>query len=83
MVIARYTADAWRGRIYSVRFFLSFVSSGLAVSLIAALHGRGGFGLVLGVTTVCAVVFALATIGVALVANRIEAVHSRRVQPAE
>ena len=83
VVIARYTADAWRGRIYSVRFFLSFVSSGLAVSLIAALHGRGGFGLVLGVTTVCAVVFALATIGVALVANRIEAVHSRRVQPAE
>jgi MFS family permease len=83
VVIARYTADAWRGRIYSVRFFLSFVSSGLAVSLIAALHGRGGFGLVLGVTTVSAVVFAFATIGVALVANRIEAVHSRRVQPAE
>ena len=83
VVIARYTADAWRGRIYSVRFFLSFVSSGIAVSLIAALHGRGGFGLVLGVTTVCAVVFAFATIGVALVANRIEAVHSRRVQPAE
>lgn len=83
VVIARYTADAWRGRIYSVRFFLSFVSSGLAVSLIAALHGRGGFGLVLAVTTVCAVVFAFATIGVALVANRIEAAHSRQVQPAE
>lgn len=83
VVIARYTADAWRGRIYSVRFFLSFLSSGLAVVLIAALHGRGGFGLVLGVTTAFAAVFAVATIGVALVANRIEAVHSRRVQPAE
>lgn len=83
VVIARYTADAWRGRIYSVRFFLSFLSSGLAVVLIAALHGRAGFGLVLGVTTAFAAVFAVATIGVALVANRIEAVHSRRVQPAE
>jgi MFS family permease len=83
VVIARYTADAWRGRIYSVRFFLSFVSSGLAVALIAALHGRGGFGLVLALTTACAVVFALATVGVALVANRIEAAHSRQVQPAE
>ena len=51
--------------------------------LIAALHGRGGFGLVLAVTTAFAVVFAVSTIGVALVANRIEAVHSRRVQPAE
>src|ERR1700674_246939 len=83
VVIARYTADAWRGRIYSVRFFLSFISSGIAISLIAALHGRGGFGLVLAVTTAFAVVFAVSTIGVALVANRIEAVHSRRVQPAE
>ena len=24
MVIARYTADAWRGRVYAVRYFLSF-----------------------------------------------------------
>ena len=36
LVIARYTADAWRGRVYAVRYFLSFVVSGAAVSMIAA-----------------------------------------------
>src|SRR5262249_61091481 len=30
VVIARYTADAWRGRVYAVRYFLTFVSSGAA-----------------------------------------------------
>ena len=35
MVMARYTADAWRGRVYAVRYFLTFVSSGAAVSIIA------------------------------------------------
>jgi predicted MFS family arabinose efflux permease len=47
IVVARYTADAWRGRIYAVRYFLTFVSSGVAVAAIAFLHGRGGFDLVL------------------------------------
>src|SRR6516225_4444554 len=47
LVIARYTADAWRGRVYAVRYFLSFAVSGAAVSIIAFLHSRGGFGLVL------------------------------------
>jgi MFS family permease len=32
LVIARYTADAWRGRIFAVRYFLTFVASGAAVS---------------------------------------------------
>src|SRR6266568_5193314 len=31
LVIARYTADRWRGRFYAVRYFLIFVSSGAAV----------------------------------------------------
>ena len=26
MVLARYTADAWRGRVYAVRYFLLFIS---------------------------------------------------------
>ena len=52
MVIARYTADAWRGRVYAVRYFLTFLVSGAAVSLIALLHSRGGFDLVLAVTAV-------------------------------
>lgn len=82
VVIARYTADAWRGRIYSVRFFLAFISSGAAIGLIAALHGRGGFFLVLGVTAVCAIIFLAATMVVAMLAGRAEA-GARRVQPAE
>ncbi len=82
VVIARYTADAWRGRIYAVRFFLAFISSGLAVSLIAALHGHGGFGLVLAVTAACAAIFAASTIAIAILAGRVEA-GVRGVQPAE
>ena len=47
LVIARYTADAWRGRVYAVRYFLTFVISGAAVSMIACCYSRGGFDLVL------------------------------------
>ena len=82
VVIARYTADAWRGRIYAVRFFLAFVSSGLAVSMIAALHGKGGFGLVLSVTTPFAATFALCTALIALLAARVER-GAGRLQAAE
>jgi MFS family permease len=82
VVIARYTADAWRGRIYAVRFFLTFISSGLAVSMIAALYGKGGFPLVLGATTICAVVFATCTVLIALLASHIEG-GTGRMQPAE
>jgi MFS family permease len=82
VVIARYTADAWRGRVYSVRFFLAFISSGAAIGIIAVLHGRGGFYLVLGVTAICAVIFLAATIAIAMLASRVEA-GVGRVQPAE
>jgi MFS family permease len=82
LVIARFTADAWRGRIYAVRFFLTFISSGLAVSMIAALYGKGGFGLVLGATTACAIVFATCTLAIALLASRVESKNAR-MQPAE
>jgi MFS family permease len=82
VVIARYTADAWRGRVFAVRFFLAFISSGLAVSLIAALHGKGGFGLVLIVTAIFAALFMVATIAISLLANRAEA-RSPSAQPAE
>jgi hypothetical protein len=47
LVIARYTADAWRGRVYAVRYFLTFAVSGVAVWSISFLYGRGGFDLVL------------------------------------
>ena len=54
LVIARHTADAWRGRVYAVRYFFTFMVSGVAVSMIAFLYGRGGFDLVLAVTAAVA-----------------------------
>ncbi len=80
-VIARYTADAWRGRVYAVRYFITYVISGAAASMIALLHGRGGFDLVLLVTAVVAFGF---VVGTALVALLVSGVERRSVaQPAE
>jgi MFS family permease len=82
LVIARYTADAWRGRVYAVRYFLTFMTSGVAVSMIALLYGRGGFDLVLGTTAVIALGFLIAVLLIALIANGVE--RARLIQqPAE
>jgi MFS family permease len=81
LLIARYTADAWRGRVYAVRYFITFMISGAAVSMIAVLYGRGGFGLVLGVTAMVAMGFLVAAIMIAVLANGVE--KARLPQPAE
>jgi MFS family permease len=81
LLIARYTADAWRSRVYAVRYFITFMISGAAVSMIAILYGRGGFGLVLGVTAVVAMGFLIAAIAIAIFANGVE--RARLPQPAE
>jgi MFS family permease len=83
LVIARYTADAWRGRVYAVRYFLTFMVSGVAVSMIALLYGRGGFNLVLGATAVIALGFLIAVLAIALIANGVEKEKARAMQPAE
>jgi MFS family permease len=84
LVIARYTADAWRGRIYAVRYFLTFMVSGVAVSMIAVLYGRGGFGLVLDATAVIALGFLVAVLLIALIANGVEKARlTTAAQPAE
>jgi len=83
LVIARYTADAWRGRVYAVRYFLTFMVSGVAVSLIAFLYGRGGFGLVLGTTAMMALGFLVAVILVAIIANGVERARVPLPAPAE
>jgi MFS family permease len=83
LVIARYTADAWRSRIYAVRYFLTFMVSGVAVSMIAVLYGRGGFNLVLGATAVIALGFLIAVLLIALIANGVERDKARAIQPAE
>jgi MFS family permease len=81
LVIARYTADAWRGRIYALRYFLTFMVSGVAVSMIALLYGRGGFDLVLGTTALIALGFLVAVLAIAFIANGVE--RARIIQPAE
>jgi MFS family permease len=83
LVIARYTADAWRGRVYAVRYFLTFLVSGAAVSVIAILYGHGGFGLVLATTAVIALGFVIATAVIALLVNPVEREKTRAVAPAE
>jgi MFS family permease len=83
LVIARYTADAWRGRVYAVRYFLTFLVSGVAVSVIAFLHSRGGFTLMLGITAAIAFVFVLATAAVATLVNGVEKGRARAIAPAE
>ncbi len=80
-VIARYTADAWRGRVYAVRYFITYVISGAAASMIALLHGRGGFDLVLWVTAFVAFGFVIGTTMVAILVSGVE--RRPRVQPAE
>jgi MFS family permease len=83
MVIARYTADAWRGRVYAVRYFLIFITSGAGVALIAFLHSRGGFDLVLSATAAVAFVLMLGVLGIVAVINASEAKSASTVQAAE
>jgi MFS family permease len=84
LVIARYTADAWRGRVYAVRYFLTFVSSGAAVSIIAFLYARGGFDLLLAVVAGIAGVFLAGVLGVVTLVSGVErARRNESVQPAE
>jgi MFS family permease len=83
LVIARYTADAWRGRVFAARYFLTFLSSGAAVSLIAFLHNRGGFDLVLAATAVIALGFVIATAMIAALVNSTERERARIAAPAE
>jgi MFS family permease len=83
LVIARYTADAWRGRVYAVRYFLTFMVAGVAVSLIGLLYGRGGFDLILGVTALIAFGFLVAVLAIALIANGVEKARVPQPMPAE
>jgi MFS family permease len=83
LVIARYTPDAWRGRVYAVRYFLTFLVSGAAVSAIAILYGRGGFDLVLATTAVIALGFVFATALIAFLVNGVEKERLGAVVPAE
>ena len=55
-MVGKYTADEWRARAYSVRYFIGFTAAGVAVGLIAVLHEMGGFALTLKVFSALCVV---------------------------
>jgi MFS family permease len=50
-IVARYVPARHRAKAFSVRYFLGFTVSGLAVPMIALLHEQGGFALVLSAAT--------------------------------
>jgi MFS family permease len=82
IIIARYTADAWRGRVYAVRYFLLFISAGVSIAMISLLHNAGGFALVLGANSIVALVMFLSTLTLVSLIYSIEARHAA-AQPAE
>ncbi|MBS0246119.1 MAG: MFS transporter [Proteobacteria bacterium] len=82
MILARYTADAWRGRVYAVRYFTLFISSTIAIGMIALLHKTGGFGLVLGANAAVAFLMFLATAALVVLIVNVEG-RQAELQPAE
>lgn len=82
MILARYTADAWRGRVYAIRYFTLFISAGCAIAMISLLHDRGGFGLVLGANAIIAFAMFVATVALTLLIGQVEARHAQ-LQAAE
>jgi MFS family permease len=81
MVLARYTADAWRGRIYAVRYFLLFISAGVAIAMISLLHDRGGFALVLAANAAIAFVMFVLTAGLAMLVTTVERQQASAIAP--
>jgi MFS family permease len=69
-MVARYVPARYRARAFSVRYFLGFTTSGLAVPLIAILHGMRGFTLVLSAAATFGAVIVLCSVGVYLAAQR-------------
>ena len=78
-LIARYTPDAWRGRVYSVKYVLSFTVSAAAVPSIAWLYeGAGGFTTMFTLAAIAALI-----ITVTVVFMPGENPSSDRLEPAE
>ena len=46
-MVGKYTSEEWRARAYAARYFLGFTAAGASVGLVAWLHERGGFALML------------------------------------
>jgi MFS family permease len=77
-MVARYTTDAWRARVYAVRYVVSFSASASAVPLVAFLHRRtGGFDLTFKVLAAFGL---LVFLGAALFPHRPEEVQGAGVK---
>lgn len=62
-IVARYTDERWRGRVYALRYVASFGASTLAVPLVARFYGQSGdFTAVFRVLAGLAVMTALASL---------------------
>ena len=42
-MVGKYTAEEWRRRAYSIRYFIGFTAAGASVGLVAWLYEQGGF----------------------------------------
>jgi len=42
-MVGKYTAEEWRSRAYSIRYFIGFTAAGASVGLVAWLYEQGGF----------------------------------------
>jgi MFS family permease len=61
-IVARHTDAGWRSRVYAVRYVVSFGASSLAVPMVAALHGGGGFSSVFMALAVMGALTAIAAL---------------------
>jgi hypothetical protein len=68
-MVARYVPAQYRAWAYSVRYFLGFTTSGLAVPFFALLHGMSGFTLVLSAAATFGTVIFLCSLGFFLAAQ--------------
>lgn len=68
-MVARYVPSQYRAKAFSVRYFLGFTTSGLAVPLIALLHGMSGFTLVLSAAATFGTIIFLCSLGFLLAAQ--------------
>ena len=60
-MVARYSNETWRARMYAVRYFVSFAGSAAAIPLVRVLHARPeGFSAVLAVLAGIAVITLIA-----------------------
>ena len=84
-ILARYTPSAWRGRVYSLRFFLIFTPAGPVVWAIGRLWDRGGADLVLFVTAIIAALFAINSLAITFLVAGAEGRRARApaIAPAE